>query len=641
MRRLVTIPFVVLAFTLGITDRGNCGTRDSVPESSPNIIVIFTDDQGYNDLGCFGSPNIKTPHIDRLAEEGMRFTSFYSGASVCTPSRAALLTGCYPERVGNLPVLFPHTDRGLNPQETTIAEMLQEQGYATACIGKWHLGHQPASLPTEHGFDEYFGVPYSNDMGVDPSMPLAPDVVFREGKSIRDFQTQSAKLPPLFENKLVVEWPADQRTLTKRYTEHALDFIDRHQDRPFFIYLPHTMPHIPLYASDDFRGKSEAGLYGDTLEEIDWSLGQILAQLERLALDNQTLIIYTSDNGPWDLKGNETDKVKGNMNRRIGGSAYPLRGHKFSKWEGGMRVPCVMRWPSRIPKGRTCDEIAASMDLLPTIAELAGGKLPALPIDGLSIVNLLTGDESAETPHVTYFFRTVGVRSGKWKFINNQLFDLTADIAESHNLSEQFPEKTAELKSLLEAHKWRMKSEGRPPAYYERSPHPLKNAEGWTVYRGRWSKNNKNILRQQSDWTESELTSSGQQGPIAQVQVAGKLMGDQGAFSLAVIDGRTRRAELSLDAQGHATLTYGDQKHQLVVPNFAPNQWHQLRLQIIQGNLTATVDDFYLGSVVLERGLDVCYISLSTNKSKADFRNLRCLRSDGTEILQEFQTKAP
>ena len=264
----------------------------------PNFIIIFTDDQGYNDLGCFGSPNIRTPNIDRMASEGMRLTSFYSGASVCTPSRAALLTGCYPERVGNLGVLFPNSDRGLNPEETTTAEMLRQHGYATACYGKWHLGHHQAFLPTEHGFDEYFGIPYSNDMGVDGSMELAEDIELLNGHTIEDFRADAGKAPPLMRDQLVIEWPADQRQLTRRYTEQATRFIKEHAKEPFFIYLPHTMPHIPLYASDRFRGKSDAGLYGDTLEEIDWSVGEILKTLKNLKVDDRTLVVYTSDNGP-------------------------------------------------------------------------------------------------------------------------------------------------------------------------------------------------------------------------------------------------------------------------------------------------------------------------------------------------------
>jgi len=251
----------------------------AIAADRPNIIIIFTDDQGYSDLGCFGSSNIRTPHIDSMAAEGIRLTSFYSGASVCTPSRMALLTGCYPARVGNLDVLFPNSDVGISDAETTTAEMLRQHGYATACFGKWHLGHHQPFLPTEHGFDEYFGIPYSNDMRVDRSMPLADNIVLRENCTVDDFRTGVVKAPPLMRNKQVVEWPADQSQLTRRYTEEANRFIRTHATEPFFVYLPHTMPHVPLYVSEHFQGKSDAGLYGDAIEEIDWSVGGVQSRI--------------------------------------------------------------------------------------------------------------------------------------------------------------------------------------------------------------------------------------------------------------------------------------------------------------------------------------------------------------------------
>ena len=245
--------------------------------ATPNVIIIMADDQGYQDLGCFGSPKIKTPHIDQMAKEGMRFTDFYSGASVCTPSRAALLTGCYASRVGNLGVLFPQDARGLNPTEITIAELLKTKGYATACIGKWHLGHHKQFLPTSQGFDTYYGVPYSNDMTLDPTQPLANDIALREGVTAESIKTHQKKnLVPLMRDTEIIEYPVDQNTLTKRYTEEAIKFITTNKEKPFFIYLPHSMPHIPVYASPEFEGKSEIGLYGDSIEELDWSTGQIL-----------------------------------------------------------------------------------------------------------------------------------------------------------------------------------------------------------------------------------------------------------------------------------------------------------------------------------------------------------------------------
>jgi len=433
-------------------------------DTKPNVIIIFTDDQGYQDLGCFGSPNIKTPHIDQMAKEGMRFTDFYSAASVCTPSRAALLTGCYPERVGNLGVLFPNRSQGLNPEETTIARMLKSAGYATACVGKWHLGHHKEFLPTSHGFDSYFGIPYSNDMGIDRNMKLAEKVVWRNEANEEKFRSSSGRGggPPVMRGTEVIEWPADQNTLTKRYTEESIAFIKENKDQPFFLYLPHTMPHIPLFVTPEFEGKSDAGLYGDCIEEIDWGVGEILKTLKELKIDQNTLIVYTSDNGPWNLKGNNTDKVKGNMNRRIGGSAYPVKGYKFSKNEGGMRVPTVMRWPAKIPEGSACSEVAGTIDLLPTIAAISGACLPGKKIDGKSIVPLMEGAEGEKSPHEGYFYRTQGVRSGKWKLLGNNLYDLSEDIGESKNVAKENPEVLERLKNLLQAHKDELNQNRRP-----------------------------------------------------------------------------------------------------------------------------------------------------------------------------------
>ena len=275
----------------------------------PNFVVIFTDDQGYQDVGCFGAPKIKTPNLDRMAAEGMKFTDFYVAASVCSPSRAALLTGCYPTPTGVTRVLFPRDKTGLKPGMKTIADVLKTRGYATTCIGKWHLVHKPPHLPTFHGFDSYFGIPYSNDM----------------------------RPTPLMRNTETVEEPANQATLTQRYTEEAVAFLKANKDKPFFLYVPHTMPHVPLAASETFKGRSAGGLYGDVIEEIDWSTGEILKTLKELGVDSKTLVIYTSDNGPWLSK------------KAHGGCSLPLRDGKFSTYEGGFREPCSMRWPGTIP----------------------------------------------------------------------------------------------------------------------------------------------------------------------------------------------------------------------------------------------------------------------------------------------------
>lgn len=434
----------------------------SLHARKPNFVIIMTDDQGYQDLGCFGSPKIKTPHVDRMATEGMRFTDFYSGASVCTPSRAALMTGCYASRVGNLPVLFPRSNTGLNPDEITIAEILKEQGYATACIGKWHLGHHAPFLPTRQGFDTYFGIPYSNDMTLDPSQPLADDIVLREGVTLESIRNHKKRdLVPLMRDEKIVEYPADQNTLTKRYTEEAVKFIKANRDRPFFIYLPHTMPHIPLFVTPEFEGKSEIGLYGDAVEEIDWSTGQILDTLRELKIDKHTLVVYTSDNGPWKL--DQKSWVKGNKNRRVGGFAHPLRGYKFSRFEGGMRVPTVMWWPGRIPAGTSCGEVAASMDLLPTCAALAGAEPPKdRGTDGKSLVALLEGKEGAKSPHEAFFYRTEAVRMGDWKLKGKALYNLKTDISEQTDVAREHPHIAARLKKRLDAFKAEIKKNRRP-----------------------------------------------------------------------------------------------------------------------------------------------------------------------------------
>ena len=427
MQKLLSIILFFLVFS------------SSLKAELPNFIIIFTDDQGYEDIGCFGSPKIKTPHLDKMAAEGRKFTSFYSANSVCSPSRAALMTGSYPTRVSVPGVLFPRHEIGLNPDEVTIAEVLKGKEYATACIGKWHIGHKSKFLPTRQGFDSYFGIPYSNDMTIDPEASLADNINLRDGFTKDRIKKEKPKknLVPLMRNEEVIEYPCDQTTLTKRYTEEAIKFISKNKDSPFFLYLPHTMPHIPLFASDQFKGKSKRGLYGDTIEEIDWSVGQILKSIKEKGIDQRTLVIYTSDNGPWKL------------NRGRGGSAYPLRGFKFQTYEGGMRVPCIMRWPGKIPKGTNCDEVAASIDLMPTIAKLVGAKLlKDRKIDGKDIWPLISGIEGAVSPHEIYYYykgnRLESARQGKWKIRRSgkksqsvELYDLDSDISETKNLAKE------------------------------------------------------------------------------------------------------------------------------------------------------------------------------------------------------------
>ena len=449
-------------------------TAAQAPER-PNVIIIFTDDQGYGDVGAFGAEGYETPNLDRMAAEGNRFTDFYVAAPVCTPSRAALLTGSYPKRVGlAYRVLFPFSPTGLNPEEVTIAEMLKARGYATAAVGKWHLGHHTSFLPTRQGFDTYFGIPYSNDMG---------NNAYGRSEWARAQGADSAfvsPLTPLMRGEEVVESGPDQTQLTRRYTEEALRFIEENRAAPFFLYLAHSMPHVPIAASEAFAGRSAHGLYGDVISEIDWSVGQILAKLDALGLDENTVVFFTTDNGPQVWEGEESGWVwspendgrgtRGEVGYRSG-SAGPLRGSKNTTWEGGMRVPMIARWPGRIPAGTVTSEMGTAMDLLPTIARITGGTLPPnVQIDGYDIGALLRAEPGAQTPYAAFYYyrddRLQAVRSGRWKLHVYRpewededyegsreplLFDLYADVGETHDRASEYPQVVAQLEALAEA----------------------------------------------------------------------------------------------------------------------------------------------------------------------------------------------
>lgn len=449
----------------------------SLPKRSsenPNMVIIFTDDQGYQDLGCYGSPDIRTPHIDQLAQEGMRFTDFYSASSVCTPSRAGLLTGRYPIRMGLASgVLFPHTgSRGLPAEEQTLPELMKKRGYRTACIGKWHLGHVASFLPTAQGFDLFYGIPYSNDMWIAPEIPAAPDLLLREGVSaeqlavMRDLSRfawdetnkPNKNLVPLMRNEEIIEFPVDQSTLTGRLTDEAIRFVESCGEEPFLLYLAHPMPHIPLFVSEAFMGRSKAGLYGDVIEELDEATGRLLAALEAAGVADNTWVIFTSDNGPWLSKGD------------AGGHALPLRSGKGTVFEGGMRVPCIMRWPGRIPAGSVCEEIASTLDLLPSIAyEL--GIPPKNEVDGRPLQPLLRGEKRDHSFAYLYYNvegKPVALRVDNWKLIFDvpvggtaesheklryanglsepELYDLRNDPGEKINLANQFPRRIVKMK---------------------------------------------------------------------------------------------------------------------------------------------------------------------------------------------------
>ena len=469
MRQLI---FAIAAVVLPLQGSAMGQLRTDPP---PNVIIIFTDDQGYQDVGCFGSPDIATPHLDQMAKEGMRFTDFYVASPVCTPSRAGLLTGKYPERLGMAKgVLFPHSeDKGLPPKEITIAELLKKKNYATACIGKWHLGHMDHVLPTAQGFDTYYGVPYSNDMWLAPELKPANDIKLRDGITMEQFKTMGTKKSnkenrqkvPLMRDTEIVEYPADQTILTKRYAEEAVKFIGQNKDHPFFIYMTPAMPHIPLFASEAFKGKSKAGLYGDTIEEIDWAVGQINAALKKHGLENNTLVIFTSDNGPWLSFGDH------------GGHALPLRNGKGSTFEGGQRVPCIMKMPGTIPANSTCTEMTGTLDLLPTIGNLSDIPVEH-PIDGADAADLLRGIEGAKSPRDFFLYylqngNLTGIRMGDWKLIMDvpaigysqkvepknykkgpfefELYNLRDDISESNNLYKEKPEIAEKLLARAQA----------------------------------------------------------------------------------------------------------------------------------------------------------------------------------------------
>lgn len=441
---------LLLAFLLGFS---------SLFAKQPNFVVIFCDDLGYGDLGSFGNPTIQTPHLDRMAREGQKWIQFYSADPICTPSRAGLLTGRYPIRSGMTSVargvLFPDSSGGLPQEEVTIAEVLKQKNYATAAVGKWHLGHLAQHLPMTQGFDFYYGIPYSNDMAKIKGVPN-----YRVGAKDPDYYPDYSDFDvPLMEDEKNIEWPANQNTISKRYTERGVQFIEDNKDRPFFLYLAHSMPHIPLFVSEAFRGKSIRGLYGDVIEEIDWSVGQILDTLRRLNLYTKTVVVFTSDNGPW------------LSFKTHGGSAGPLRAGKGTTFEGGQRVPTIFWAPGRFPPG-VVNELGASIDLLATFASLSGTNAPTdRKMDGYDLSQTLM--RAGRSPRTEFFYwnRAVlhAVRSGPWKlhFWQNQpvnysrvhkldtpeLYNLEQDISEAYEVAIANPDIVAYLTQKAEMHK--------------------------------------------------------------------------------------------------------------------------------------------------------------------------------------------
>jgi arylsulfatase A-like enzyme len=452
-----------------------------VVADKPNVVIIFVDDMGWGDVGFNGATGPQTPNIDQMAAEGMRMNDFYVGCSVCSGSRATLLTGTHWERLGIKRVLFPDSDQGLHPEEVTIADMLKDVGYRTACIGKWHLGHLPPCLPTYHGFDSYYGVPYSNDMWIDPANKLSDDIVIRDGLTREQLLAghKSKNQVPLLRGEEVIEYPADQTTLTKRYTDEAVKFLKSNTDEPFFLYLPHTMVHVPLATSKAFR-RHESKIW-NAIEEVDWSVGKILKTLKDEGLSENTLVVFTSDNGA------------------AVGSSKPFRGRKFSVYDGGIREPTVMWWPNTIPAGSVCDEVCSTLDMLPTLAVICNGKLPDHQVDGHNIFDLLIAKPSAKSPHKSLCLtdRRGTVRHGRWKFFpwpekakgNGkasikganpdsdpvQLYDVRANVTEQKNVAAEHPEIVAKLQKIYDAHVADLETNQRPSQYMKRpegSPSP-------------------------------------------------------------------------------------------------------------------------------------------------------------------------
>lgn len=450
------------------------GALAAAAAAPPNVVVFFCDDAGYGDFGCYGAQDIATPNIDKLATEGLRFTSFYVAQAVCSASRAALLTGCLPNRIGIHGALGPNSQHGIGDGEVTIAELLKSRGYTCGIFGKWHLGDAPQFLPLRHGFDEYLGLPYSNDM-----WPLHPEAGAKPGR-----KSHYPDLPLIDGNEkcAVIGSLEDQATLTMRYTERAVQFVAKNKGAPFLLYVPFSMPHVPIAASARFRGTSRRGLYGDVIQEIDWAVGEVLKALEKAGVAENTFVLFTSDNGPWLRYGNHA------------GSAGPLREGKGTMFEGGCRAPGIIRWPGRVRAGRTSDAIAATVDILPTLAAITGAELPKHTIDGVSLLPLLE-NEDATPPRETYpcFYgqQLIAFRQGPWKlyfphtasqyqegnpvgkdgtparavakkFDENMLFNLGTDPGERNDVKAEHPDLVERLAKLGRACEAELKANSRP-----------------------------------------------------------------------------------------------------------------------------------------------------------------------------------
>ena len=457
--------FTMLLASFALLLLSNCSQSKSKDLTRPNVVLIFIDDMGYGDIGPYGSIDYETPNLDKMATEGMRFTNFYAAQAVCSASRAGLLTGCYPNRIGISGALMPWAKIGISDEEMTIAQLLKQKGYVTGMAGKWHLGDKLPFLPLQHGFDEFLGLPYSNDM-----WPVDYDGKPITEKSERPWKARYPPLPLIDGNEKIREINTldDQGDLTTIYTERAVDFIKRNKDKPFFFYLAHSMVHVPLGVSDKFKGKSKQGMYGDVVMEVDWSVGQVLKALKDNGIEDNTIVIFTSDNGPWLNFGNHA------------GSTGGLREGKGASWEGGQREPCIVKWPGVVPEGAICNKLSATIDVLPTLAAITGAKLPDHKIDGVNILSLWKGEKDANPrDHLLYYYHRNSlecVRKGNWKLIlphkyrsyegflpgndgfpgptgidscGLELYNLRRDPGEHYNVIELYPDVVADIMKLV------------------------------------------------------------------------------------------------------------------------------------------------------------------------------------------------
>lgn len=629
----------------------------------PNVVLIFIDDMGFGDVEFNGGTAARTPHLNTMAKEGRRFHDFYVGCAVCSGSRTSLMTGCHYQRLSMNAVLFPNSNHGLHPDEVTLADMLKEAGYQTACIGKWHLGHLPPCLPTYQGFDSYYGIPYSNDMWIDPANKLAKDLVVREGLTREEVEAghRGKNQVPLMRGEEVIEYPVDQSTVTKRYTEEAIRFIEQHAQgsttqnetsspSPFFLYLPHTMVHLPLAVSEKFNDPNKKPIH-NAIEEVDWSVGQILQTLKKTGIAEKTLVIFTSDNGA------------------AVGTSLPLRAKKGSVYDGGIREPTLMWWPGTIPAGTMCTEVAATIDLMPTLAKLSGGELPGRKIDGKDIWPLMVGQEGAKSPHENYILMhgPGTVRSGRWKFYPwregkggrreaaktdsqepVQLYDTLADIGETKNLAAEFPDIVKGLQLAYDTHVAEIKANQRPTAAMKR-PEGVKKSD-------RPGGPKKKSTEQFSTIFDGKTLKGWKATSNANWRVeGGAIMVDEGERGLLLHKDTYENYELTIEFKAAKGTNSGVFLNTLPKPasvtedcyelNIAPpdnpfptgslvgrkkiegagesQEWRKFEIRVLKGHVTVKLDGRQVMNYQPEKPASGNRLGLQLNSGQVAFRNIR------------------